>query len=106
MRIPNKIRRWLGVEPARKDDWRFEPGQRVTIDTKGTRHEYDNKEGIILQTHRTDIQWQSDRSHRFYQVRIDAELDAGLCHVQYFSESELDWTLQDRRQKRLDELGI
>lgn len=66
-----------------------------TIDTKGTRHEYDNKEGIILETHRTEIQWQSDRSHRFYQVRIDAELDAGLAHVQYFSESELDWTMPD-----------
>ena len=41
----------------------------------------------------------------FYQVEYDSG-SGGHKHINYFKESELDWTLRKKREDKLKQIGI
>ena len=58
---------------------------------------YSGMEGIVLEVaHHSIDGW-------VYQVDIVID---NFSHIQYFGEQELDYTLQEKRDRRLKELGI
>jgi len=58
---------------------------------------YNGMQGVVLEVTNHSIDgW-------VYQVSIDIE---GFEHIQYFGETELDYTLQRKREDKLKELGI
>ena len=60
-------------------------------------------EGVVLEVAHHSIKKTTILDGWVYQVEI---LIDDFSHIQYFGEQELDYTLQEKRDRRLKELGI
>lgn len=79
---------------------KFKVGDGVTIISD--REIYNGKVGVIL-----DIIDDSVNKIEIYQVEVNVDGDKwGYNHIQYFEENELDLSIQEKRDRRLKELGI
>lgn len=79
---------------------KFKVGDVVTIISD--REIYNGKVGVIL-----DIIDDSVNKIEVYQVEVNVDGDKwGYNHIQYFNETELDLSIQEKRDRRLKELGI
>ena len=79
---------------------KFKVGDGVTIISD--REIYNGKVGVIL-----DIIDDSVNKIEIYQVEVNVDGNKwGYNHIQYFKENELDLSIQEKRDRRLKELGI
>ena len=85
----------LFKKKKKKEIKRFKVGDEVSINSES----YKNKEGVILDIIAPDL---IDKF--LYQVEI--KMDDGYNHIQYLDQSEVDYTLQKKRNDKLKELGI
>ena len=60
-------------------------------------------EGVVLEVTHHSLKNVQVHNGWVYQVEI---LIDDFSHIQYFGEQELDYTLQEKRDRRLKELGI
>ena len=79
---------------------KFKVGDVVTIISD--REIYNGKVGVIL-----DIIDDSVNKIEVYRVEVNVDDDKwGYNHIQYFKENQLDLSIQEKRDRRLKELGI
>jgi hypothetical protein len=97
--LRQKVKTWplLSIEVNSKySKAKFKAGDDIKV-SSSILSRYSGMEGIVLEVAYHSIDgW-------VYQVDIVID---NFSHIQYFGEQELDYTLQEKRDRRLKELGI
>ena len=82
---------------------KFKVGDDIKVTSSSWTSRYSGMEGVVLEVTYHDIKKTTILDGWVYQVEIIID---NFSHIQYFGEQELDYTLQEKRDRRLKELGI
>lgn len=102
-KLKQKEKIWQSLSTEKSSEYskvKLKVGDSVTIISE--RELYNGKEGVIL-----EIVDDFVNKIEVYRVEVNVDGDKwGYNHIQYFNETELDLSIQEKRDRRLKELGI